>query len=80
MKPLTYFLIGLTIIKIVLDIFDREQLAKFSFFLENVIFLIFFYIVIRTHFKQKMGEKEKLAKDLESLSQKIESLEDNGKQ
>jgi hypothetical protein len=79
MLTLVYSLIGLTIFKVIIDLWDRESMALYSMFLENVIFLIFLFIVLRTHFKQKLGEKEKLAHDLESISESLEVLEEDEK-
>jgi hypothetical protein len=79
MTTLVYSLIAITVFKIIIDLWDRESNALYSVFLENVIFLIFLFIILRIHFKQKMGEKEKLAKDLESISENIEILDEDDK-
>jgi hypothetical protein len=79
MLTLVYSLMALTVFKVVIDLWDRESNALYSVFLENIIYLIFLFIILRTHFKQKMGEKEKLAKDLESISENIEILDEDEK-
>jgi hypothetical protein len=78
-QTLTYSLIGLTFFKIIIDVWDRESMALYSVFLENIIYLIFLVVILRTHFKQKLGEREKLAKDLETISESIEILDDDEK-
>ena len=68
MNLLVYTLISLAIFKIVVDLYFGETMTVYSIFLENIIFGIILAMIIRTHYKQKEGKREKLMEKLNDLS------------
>jgi hypothetical protein len=68
MLILVYTLLSLSFFKIIVDLYFGEVMVIYSIFLENVIFGVILAMIIRTHYKQKEGRKEKLQERYNELS------------